>query len=162
MFCRTTSGFRLAIARLGPVRIARSIALAAAILATTVPALSGARLDGPIPALVVRVLDGDTIEVRAQIWLEQEILVKVRLAGVDTAEMTAACSEARAIARQARDLVVREVEGARVLLTDIHGGKYFGRVIGRVQTPKGENLSDLLIAAGLAVPYQGGRRLAAC
>ena len=55
-----------------------------------------------------------------------------------------------------------EVEGARVLLTHIHGDKYFGRVVGRVQTPKGEDLSGLLLAAGLAVPYAGGRRTAAC
>jgi endonuclease YncB( thermonuclease family) len=132
------------------------------LLAAAAPAEGGARLDGPIPALVTRIIDGDTIEVRAQIWLEQEIVVKVRLAGVDAPEMTAACAEARQAAQLARDLVAREVEGARVMLTEIHGGKYFGRVIGRIVTPKGEDLSSLLLAAGLATPYSGGRRSAMC
>lgn len=119
-------------------------------------------LEGPVPAIVTRVIDGDTIEVRVQIWLEQEILVKIRLAGIDAPELRAPCESARAAAQAARDLVVQEVEGARVLLTRIHGDKYFGRVVGRVQTPKGEDLSSLLLSAGLAVPYAGGRRTAAC
>lgn len=123
---------------------------------------AGARLDGPIPAIVTRIIDGDTVEVRAQIWLEQEIIVKVRLAGIDAPEMKAACDEARQAALEARALVMREIDGARVLLTEIHGGKYFGRVIGRIITPKGEDLSALLLAAGLATPYSGGRRRAMC
>lgn len=141
----------------------RRIALLALLgLAPGGPVHAGAKLEGPVSAFVTRVLDGDTIEVRAQIWLEQEILVKVRLAGVDTPERTAACEDVREAARQARDLVVREVEGARVLLVHIRGDKYFGRVIGSVQTPKGEDLATLLLDAGLAVPYAGGRRQAAC
>ena len=44
----------------------------------------------------------------------------------------------------------------------VAGGKYFGRVIGRIVTPKGEDLSSLLLAAGLATPYSGGRRSAMC
>jgi micrococcal nuclease len=126
------------------------------------PANAGAKLEGPVPAVVTRVIDGDTIEVRAQIWLEQEILVRVRLAGIDAPEKTAACDEARAAAQQARDLVVREVDGARVLLVRIRGDKYFGRVIGHVVTPKGEDLASLLLAAGLATPYSGGRRSPMC
>jgi micrococcal nuclease len=125
-----------------------------------VPATAGGKLEGPVPAIVTRVIDGDTIEVRAQIWLEQEILVKVRLAGVEAPEMTAACDEARRTAQQARDFVVQEVGGARVLLMRIRGDKYFGRVVGHVMTPKGEDLSSLLLAAGLATPYSGGRRAA--
>jgi micrococcal nuclease len=146
-----------------PCQILPRLALAVALLAGQ-PAAGHAKttLEGPIPALVTRVIDGDTIEVRAQIWLEQEILVRVRLAGVDAPEMTARCEPTRTTAQEARALVVREVEGARVILTHIHGGKYFGRVIGRVQTPKGEDLSTLLLNAGLAIPYFGGRRELPC
>jgi micrococcal nuclease len=132
------------------------------LVATTGAGQAKSTLEGPIPALVTRIIDGDTIKVRAQIWLEQEIVVRVRLAGVDAPEMTAPCEGARKLAEEARSLVVREIEGARVILTHIHGGKYFGRVIGRVQTPKGDDLSTLLLEAGLAVPYSGGRRPPPC
>ena len=123
---------------------------------------AGAKLEGPVAAIVTRVIDGDTIEVRAQIWLEQEILVKVRLAGVDAPELAAVCEEARQRAQRSRDLLVQQVDGARVLLVRIRGDKYFGRVIGHVMTPNGEDLSALLLAAGLAVPYAGGRRAPMC
>ena len=150
-----------------PSHITRYLALTVSrmllvLACTTQAADARAMLEGPFPAQVTRVIDGDTIEVRVQIWLEQEIVVRVRLAGIDAPEMTAPCDAARAAAVQARDLVVREVEGARVLLTGVHGGKYFGRVIGRVLTPKGEDLSTLLLNAGLAVPYFGGRRPPPC
>ena len=142
----------------------RALALAALVmlLDANFPTVAGGKLEGPVPAIVTRVIDGDTIEVRAQIWLEQEILVKVRLAGIDAPELTASCDDTRRAAHQARDLVVREVEGARVFLVRIRGDKYFGRVIGHVMTPKGEDLASLLLAAGLATTYSGSRRAAMC
>ena len=139
-----------------------ALAALAMLLDANFPSAAGGKLEGPVPAIVTRVIDGDTIEVRAQIWLEQEILVKVRLAGVDAPELNATCEESRRTAQLARDLVVQEVEGARVVLVRIRGDKYFGRVIGHVMTPKGEDLSSLLLAAGLATPYSGSRRGAMC
>lgn len=126
------------------------------------PAAARTVLEGPIPAQVMRVIDGDTVEVRALIWIGQEIVVRVRLAGVDTAELRAPCEQARNAALEAKAFVAREVEGAAVVLTRIHGDKYFGRVVGHILTPKGEDLSGLLLSAGLARPYQGRRRTAAC
>ena len=46
----------------------------------------GAAFKGPVAATVERVIDGDTIEVKAQIWIDQELRVAVRLAGVDAPE----------------------------------------------------------------------------
>jgi Iap family predicted aminopeptidase len=34
-------------------------------------------LPGPIPAALVRVIDGDTIEVRARIWLDLDLTTRV-------------------------------------------------------------------------------------
>jgi hypothetical protein len=44
-------------------------------------------LPGPIPAELVRVIDGDTIEVRARIWLDLDLTTRVRLAGIDAPEL---------------------------------------------------------------------------
>ena len=51
---------------------------------------SGETLPGPIPAEVLKVVDGDTLEVEARIWLGQGVQVSVRLRGVDTPELRAA------------------------------------------------------------------------
>ena len=41
-------------------------------------------LAGPVRAVVERVVDGDTVDVRARIWLGQSLTVRVRIDGVDT------------------------------------------------------------------------------
>src|SRR5690348_9703714 len=60
-------------------------------------------LAGPVTAIVDRVVDGDTIQVRAQIWLGQSLTVRVRIEGVDAPELEARCPEERRMAEKARD-----------------------------------------------------------
>ncbi len=124
-------------------------------------------LVGPVPAQVVSVLDGDTLEVRVRVWLGQELSTRVRLSGIDAPELTARCDGARALARKARAFLAAQIEsaggaGPEVWLRDIRNGKYAGRVVARVETPGGEDLGRSLIASGLARPYGGGRRGSWC
>lgn len=116
---------------------------------------------GPVPAEVLRVMDGDTIVVRARIWLGQDIETRVRLDGVDTPEMNGKCERERRLALKARDWVVALAAGGRVILRDIQYGKYAGRVVARVESPDGEDFSRSLLRAGLGRPYDG-RRLPWC
>ena len=119
-------------------------------------------IPGPVPALVVDVIDGDTVLVRARIWLGQEVETRVRLDGVDTPELRGKCQAARRLARQARAFVQARVGGRQVILRDIQYGKYAGRVVARIQTPDGDDLADALIAAGLGHPYDGAARASWC
>lgn len=119
-------------------------------------------LSGPIPARVIAVFDGDTLKVRAHIWLGQEVEIYVRLDGVDAPEMNGKCSEERALAKRARAFVESRIGDNAVVLHHIRHGKYAGRVLARVETKSGEDLGDLLLAAGLARPYDGGRRPSWC
>ena len=48
-------------------------------------------LTGPVPAVVEDVIDGDTLRVRARIWLGQDLAIYVRLAGVDAPEVRGSC-----------------------------------------------------------------------
>ncbi len=114
------------------------------------PALSRETLSGPIAAELVRVVDGDTLAVRALIWPGQHIDIKVRLADIDAPELfRPSCTRERVRAQAARDFLVHHT-GHYVTLRTVHLGKYAGRVIARVQTDKGEDLSTLLLQAGLA------------
>ena len=64
------------------------------------PAL-GAGFSGPARGQVERVIDGDTVKMRVAIWLDQEILVSVRLADVDAPELfRPKCEAERALARE--------------------------------------------------------------
>lgn len=119
-------------------------------------------LPGPIPAAVTEVIDGDTLAVRAVIWLGQEIETHVRLTGVDAPERRGKCSREKEMAEQARAMVVQLVADDRVRLYDIQADKYGNRVRARVVAGDGTDIAGYLIAAGLARPYAGGTRQPWC
>lgn len=140
-----------------------------AALAFAAPAWTTARaaetMPGPVGARVVGVIDGDTLDTRAQIWLDQEIAVRVRLLGVDTPEMRGKCADEVAKARQAKARAIELLVplGLTVVkLRDIKHDKYAGRVDARVELPDGRDLAGELIAAGLARAYAGGARRGWC
>jgi endonuclease YncB( thermonuclease family) len=117
---------------------------------------------GPVAASVLEVIDGDTIVVRARIWLGQDVETRVRLAGADAPEIKARCEEERRLARAARDFVRDKVASGRVTLRDIRYDKYGRRVLARVITPEGEDLAESLLRHGFARPYGGGARAGWC
>lgn len=119
-------------------------------------------LPGPVPAELVRVVDGDTVLVSARIWLGQRVTVSVRLAGIDAPEMRGRCASERARARQARDFLARRLAAGRIALADIQYGKFAGRVVARLLDGDGADLGAALLAAGLARPYAGRRRGSWC
>jgi endonuclease YncB( thermonuclease family) len=118
-------------------------------------------LAGPVAAIVARVIDGDTIEVRAAIWLGQTLIVRVRIDGVDAPELESRCPEERKLALTARDFLAGRLEGAPVKLTRVVYDKYGGRVRADVTDATGD-IGQALLAAGLARPYHGERRETWC
>ncbi len=146
MKTRLAPGFRL------------SLALAALLCAVSPALADRSHVDGPVAATLLRVIDGDTLLVRAHIWIGQEIEVRVRLRGIDTPESRGRCSAERRLARRARAYLQAATASGRVVLTDIGGGKYFGRVLADVRTSEGRDLAAALQKAGLARPYRGKAR----
>lgn len=130
----------------------------AALLASGVNADSRETIPGPVPAHVVRVVDGDTVVVDAHPWPDQSIRVAVRLRGIDTPELRSKCLSFRASAEKAkRTLADILAPGAPVELRNVSGGKYYGRILADLSHGE-ENLGAMLIGKGLAVPYDGGKR----
>jgi len=127
---------------------------------------AGERLAGPLPAQVVSVLDGDTLEVRVHIWLGQDIRTRVRLAGIDAPEIKGKCARERDLAQRARAYILAQLNpatgAAPVQLTEVRYGKYAGRVLARVETLDGTDLGQGRVTAGLARPYDGRRRTSWC
>jgi endonuclease YncB( thermonuclease family) len=120
------------------------------------------RLDGPVAAEVLRVIDGDTIEVRAHIWLGQEVTTLVRLGGIDAPELKGKCESERAAARRAKARIEEKLRGREVTLRDIRFEKYAGRVMSKVETEKGEDLGTALTREGYVRSYHGAKRAGWC
>ncbi|MBL4690660.1 MAG: thermonuclease family protein [Rhodospirillales bacterium] len=147
------------------MRFIRPISAMLLLAGVTVPVAAPGRpetVPGPVSARVLRVIDGDTIVVRARIWLGQDIDTQVRLEGVDAPELRGKCERERRLAKRARDLILTRSAVGTVVLSDIHYGKYAGRVVARVRSPGGEDFSTALLKAGLGRPYKGGRRSSWC
>ena len=83
--------------------------------------------------------------------------IRVRVNGIDTPEIKGKCKKEKYEAQQARDMVADILKGAeKITLRNMKRGKYF-RIAADVVVD-GENLADVLIDAGMAVRYDGGKK----
>ncbi len=143
------------------IRYALAATVSIALLGAA-PAGAAEVLPGPVPAQVVKVVDGDTLRVRARIWLGQDVAVLIRLAGIDAPELRGACAAESDLAVEARHFLEEMIGDRAVTLRQIQYGKYAGRVLANVGNASGEELGEALLAQGLARPYSGGQRFSWC
>lgn len=115
---------------------------------------------GSFLALILTVTDGDTFRARVEVWPGVEVQTAVRLRGIDTPEIRGKCAAERAKAIAARERL-RTLLVGDVLITDVEPDKFSGRVDATVMVD-GRNLSHVLIAEGIARPYNGGTRQGWC
>lgn len=146
-----------------------TLAAAALLMLGAVPSLAVSRLAGPVPARVTEVVDGDTLDVRVAIWLDQEVTTRVRVDGIDTPENRSDCADEKRMAQEAKRklaaLVASATEGkgdGSIRLHDVQHDKYGGRVRARVTLADGTDLAQAMIRTGHARPYQGGKRQPWC
>ncbi len=137
------------------------VILGAIILSAVAVARAKPVLPGPVMAAVLRVVDGDTLEVRAEVWPGHDVTVLVRINGIDAPEMRGRCDRERGLAARARDFLAARA-GAEVQLTEVRHDKYGGRVVAQVAAADGTDLGGALIAAGLARAYAGSTRAPWC
>jgi endonuclease YncB( thermonuclease family) len=115
-------------------------------------------IPGPVFGLVTEVVDGDTVRVVAQVWLDQNVEVLVRIRGIDAPERYGECDAERVAAAEARAALEAALDEPEVRLVEIEGDKYFGRVVADVLTSEGHSLGEYMVASGWARVYSGGRR----
>lgn len=116
-------------------------------------------ISGPVEAEMLRVIDGDTIEVRAFIWPGHSVQTRVRLADVDAPEIRRVDCDAEREAGHAARVFVEDLlmpggaPGGRVHISNITLGSFAGRVIAAITLPDERDLGAVLLEAGLATPY---------
>jgi endonuclease YncB( thermonuclease family) len=125
--------------------------------ATTPPA---ARFDSNVsyPAEVVRIIDGDTFEARVRVWPGIDVDTKVRLRGIDAAELHTRCGDELAKAEAARNALQTILAQGDVRLSQVGIDKYGGRVDAAVATRTTADVSTALLNGGFARAYGGGKR----
>ena len=119
-------------------------------------------MPGPVEARVLRVLDGDTFVAEAKVWPGHAVRVSVRIRGIDAPEMRSRCAAEKRAAKRARAALERLIGGSPVSVSNIGGGKYYGRVLADVANAGGQALGPALMAGALVRAYEGGRRVPFC
>jgi endonuclease YncB( thermonuclease family) len=107
---------------------------------------------------VTSIYDGDTFRCNINGW--PPIIghrIGIRINGIDTPEMRDKRPAIRELARQAKMFAVEKLRTAKQIeLRNIKRGKYF-RIVADVYVD-GKLLAGMLIKAGLAKPYDGGKK----
>jgi micrococcal nuclease len=130
-------------------------------------AFSGSAKAQSYTATLVRVIDGDTAVVSVPAWAATPFgMISVRIAGIDApesrkppAKCKAEVALGKAASAYARGLVT---PGTAMLLTYRGFDKYGGRIDGALSLPDGRDWATVMLAAGMARPYAGGKKLSWC
>lgn len=106
-------------------------------------------------ATVLRVVDGDTIDVEVDLGFRVTTRQRVRLNGVNAPEHNTA--EGQTAIRWVHDWLARHTPSAAVVITSSKpgGGDKYGRFLAAIATGDGHDLATDLIAAGYAAPWDG-------
>jgi len=103
-------------------------------------------------ATLVRVVDGDTVDVDLTLGFDITYRHRLRLLGVNAPEMSTAAG------RIARDFVVAwfAAHGSGIVVhTEKDRTEKFGRYLATIYTGDGASLTSDLLSSGNAVPYPG-------
>ena len=108
------------------------------------------------PCKIVRVVDGDTVDVDIDLgfshWIHNE---RIRLYGVDTPECRTRDDEEKAAGLLAKEFVEDALHvGGTYTLTTREKGK-FGRYLGVIFISDKTSINAALVTEHLAVPYHG-------
>ena len=115
---------------------------------------------------LLRVVDGDTIDVKIDLGFDVSVKKRVRFLGVNTPECRTKDLEEKAKGLAAKDRVKQLLEGTKTIQLRSHGVGKYGRCLGELSidvVDGKENLTlvsvnQLLIKEGHAVEYHGGKR----
>lgn len=108
---------------------------------------------GPYKAAYVENYDGDTMTMQVATWHNQVTLAKLRLYGVDTPEIKGGCAESKLLAKSAKKFTENALKSAKNIKVLVVAVDSFGRYVSRIVIDDNQELSTMLLDAGLAKPY---------
>ena len=111
---------------------------------------------------LVKVVDGDTIDVEIDLGFDISITQRIRLAGIDTPESRTRDLAEKELGLEVKELLKKKLEEAETIVIKTEKpdstGK-FGRVIGWLHLDHEEvSFNQTLIATGYAWEYDGGTK----
>jgi micrococcal nuclease len=112
-------------------------------------------------AELIKVVDGDTIDVRIDLGFDISIEKRVRLAGIDTPESRTKDLEEKAMGLEAKEYLKQALKGKSIVIkTELSdSSEKYGRVLGWLFVDGNSNsVNNLMVKDGYAWVYDGGTK----
>ena len=119
--------------------------------------LHSAEQYGPYNADIIRVIDGDTVDVNLYVYPGQINKTRLRLALIDTPELKSKQTCERELAKKAKEFTIKFLAEGKAKVT-INGMGRYGRPLANIYI-NGYNLSSRLLDENLARKYQPIKKL---
>ena len=112
---------------------------------------------------LIKIVDGDTVDIEIDLGFDLTKKERVRLGGIDTPESRTKNLEEKAMGLEAKDYLTALLEGAPKLIVTTEKDGKFGRMIGILyMSPEcveaGESINQAMIDDGFAWEYDGGAK----
>ena len=114
------------------------------------------RIDYPngYQAKILSVYDGDTFTAEIYSWLQISVQARVRIRGIDTAEIRGKCDAEKQQAQKAKAHLQELLPiNSIVTLNHVELGTYAGRIIADVSTDTLSDIGTQMITSKVARPY---------
>jgi micrococcal nuclease len=111
---------------------------------------------------VLKVVDGDTIDVIIDLGFDVSFTSRVRLAGIDTPESRTTDAREKILGKEVKDYLTKALEGATdiVIRTEkVDSSEKYGRILGWLFINREtDSLNLQLVNKGYAWAYDGGTK----
>jgi micrococcal nuclease len=111
---------------------------------------------------VLKVVDGDTIDVDIDLGFSVSFTQRVRLAGIDTPESRTKDLKEKALGLECKDFVSKKIKAATTITIKtekLDSSEKYGRILGWVYLDNAsKSLNELMIDNGYAWAYDGGTK----
>ena len=111
---------------------------------------------------VLKVVDGDTIDVDIDLGFDISYTQRVRLAGIDTPESRTKDLKEKALGLECKDFVSKQIKAATIVTIKTEkpdSSEKYGRILGWVYLDDAsKSLNELMIDNGYAWAYDGGTK----
>jgi micrococcal nuclease len=111
---------------------------------------------------VLKVVDGDTIDVDIDLGFNVSYTQRVRLAGIDTPESRTKDLKEKALGLEVKDYLSAKLKDAKVVVIKTElpdSSEKYGRILGWLYVDEASiSLNELMIKEGYAWTYDGGTK----
>ena len=107
---------------------------------------------------VLKIVDGDTLDVSIDLGFYVTTIQRIRLVGVDTPETNSKDELERKLANEAKQFITEWISTQKQMLIKTTKDDKYGRMLGEITGDNGQIINNILVEKGYAWAYDGNTK----